>query len=129
MLVKLLDKKSGLQSDEMEVIQEFLKFCQQGHPLKRDVEIHLLGERYGKMTTGSESLGKLKILSEGRMLIDILRTISHEWVHEFARQRRIRLQGYNTQSQEDFANSEAGIMTRAFQKKYPQYEAIMYNQK
>ena len=91
MLVKLLDKKSGLQSDEMEVVQEFLKFCQQGHPLKRDVESHLLGERYGKMTTGSESLGKIKILSEGRMLIDILRTISHEWVHEFARQRRIRL--------------------------------------
>jgi hypothetical protein len=78
------------------------------------------------MTTGSEILGKIKILCANRMLIDILRTIAHEWVHEFARQRKIKLSGYNTISQENMANSESGIMVRIYQKQNPQFEAIIY---
>ena len=95
--------------------------------LKRDVEIVLMSERIGVMSTGSEITGLIKVLADNRMLLDIIRTIAHEWTHEFARQRKIKLQGYNTQSQEDYANTEAGIMARAFEKKYPQYVALLYN--
>lgn len=127
MKVNLYDKSSGLGSEHINVIQDFLRFCQKNSPLKKDLEIHLLGERFGKMTTGSEIGGKIRVLVGGRMLIDILRTIAHEWVHEFARQRNIKLQGYNTISQENYANSEAGIMIRMFEKSNPQLTALLYN--
>jgi hypothetical protein len=127
MKVNLYDKSSGLGSEQISVIQDFLRFCQKNSPLKKDVDIQLLGERFGKMTTGSEILGRIKVLAGGRMLIDILRTIAHEWVHEFARQRNIKLQGFNTVSQENFANSEAGIMIRMYEKSNPQLTALLYN--
>lgn len=127
MKVNLYDKSSGLGSEQINVIQDFLRFCQKNSPLKKDVDIQLLGERFGKMTTGSEILGRIKVLAGGRMLIDILRTIAHEWVHEFARQRNIKLQGFNTVSQENFANSESGIMIRMYEKSNPQLTALLYN--
>jgi hypothetical protein len=127
MKVNLYDKSSGLGSEQINVIQDFLRFCQKNSPLKKDVDIQLLGERFGKMTTGSEILGRIKVLAGGRMLIDILRTIAHEWVHEFARQRNIKLQGFNTVSQENFANSEAGIMIRMYEKSNPQLTELLYN--
>lgn len=127
MKVNLYDKSSGLGSEQINVIQDFLRFCQKNSPLKKDVDIQLLGERFGKMTTGSEILGRIKVLAAGRMLIDILRTVAHEWVHEFARQRNIKLQGFNTISQENYANSEAGIMIRMYEKSNPQLTALLYN--
>ena len=127
MKVNLYDKSSGLGSEQINVIQDFLRFCQKNSPLKKDVDIQLLGERFGKMTTGSEILGRIKVLAGGRMLIDILRTIAHEWVHEFARQRNIKLQGFNTVSQENFENSEAGIMIRMYEKSNPQLTELLYN--
>lgn len=127
MKVNLYDKSSGLGSEQINVIQDFLRFCQKNSPLKKDVDIQLLGERFGKMTTGSEILGRIKVLAGGRMLIDILRTVAHEWVHEFARQRNIKLQGFNTISQENYANSEAGIMIRMYEKSNPQLTALLYN--
>jgi hypothetical protein len=127
MKVNLYDKSSGLSSEQINVIQDFLRFCQKNSPLKKDVDIQLLGERFGKMTTGSEILGRIKVLAGGRMLIDILRTVAHEWVHEFARQRNIKLQGFNTVSQENFANSEAGIMIRMYEKSNPQLTELLYN--
>ena len=127
MKVNLYDKSSGLGSEQINVIQDFLRFCQKNSPLKKDVDIQLLGERFGKMTTGSEILGRIKVLAGGRMLIDILRTIAHEWVHEFARQRNIKLQGFNTVSQENYANSEAGIMIRMYEKSNPQLTELLYN--
>lgn len=127
MKVNLYDKSSGLGSEQINVVQDFLRFCQKNSPLKKDVDIQLLGERFGKMTTGSEILGRIKVLAGGRMLIDILRTIAHEWVHEFARQRNIKLQGFNTVSQENYANSEAGIMIRMYEKSNPQLTELLYN--
>ena len=127
MKVNLYDKSSGLGSEQINVVQDFLRFCQKNSPLKKDIDIQLLGERFGKMTTGSEILGRIKVLAGGRMLIDILRTIAHEWVHEFARQRNIKLQGFNTVSQENFANSEVGIMIRMYEKSNPQLTELLYN--
>ena len=127
MKVNLYDKSSGLGSEQINVVQDFLRFCQKNSPLKKDIDIQLLGERFGKMTTGSEILGRIKVLAGGRMLIDILRTIAHEWVYEFARQRNIKLQGFNTVSQENFANSEAGIMIRMYEKSNPQLTELLYN--
>lgn len=127
MKVRIVNRVKDLGQEKIQVIRDFLKFAQENSPLKRDVEIVLMSERIGVMSTGSEITGLIKVLADNRMLLDIIRTIAHEWTHEFARQRKIKLQGYNTQSQEDYANTEAGIMARAFEKKYPQYVALLYN--
>jgi len=127
MKVRIVNRVKDLGQEKLQVIRDFLKFAQENSPLKRDVEIVLMSERIGVMSTGSEITGLIKVLADNRMLLDIIRTIAHEWTHEFARQRKIKLQGYNTQSQEDYANTEAGIMSRAFEKKYPQYVALLYN--
>ena len=83
--------------------------------------------KIGDMTTGSEISGLIKILVSDMKLIDIIQTLSHEWTHEFARQRKIKLQGSNTESQDDFENNEGGIMTRMFEKSHPEYESLFYN--
>jgi hypothetical protein len=127
MKVKIVNRVKDLGQEKIQIIRDFLKFAQENSPLKRDVEIILMSERMGVMSTGSEISGLIKVLADNRMLLDIIRTIAHEWTHEFARQRKIKLQGYNTQSQEDYANTEAGIMARVFEKKYPQYVALLYN--
>jgi hypothetical protein len=127
MKVKIVNRVKDLGQDKIQVIRDFLKFAQENSPLKRDIEIILMSERMGVMSTGSQISGLIKVLADNRMLLDIIRTIAHEWTHEFARQRKIKLQGYNTQSQEDYANTEAGIMVRVFEKKYPQYVALLYN--
>jgi hypothetical protein len=126
MKVKIVNKNSGLSQDKMDVLQTFIIYCQETSPLKKDVTITFLGERIGKMTTGSEISGTIKVLAKNRMVRDILKTIAHEWVHEFARQRNIKLQGYNTMSQEDYANAESGLMVTNFEKKYPELSAILY---
>lgn len=126
MKVKIVNKNSGLSQDKMDVLQTFIIYCQETSPLKKDVTITFLGERIGKMTTGSEISGTIKVLAKNRMVRDILKTIAHEWVHEFARQRNIKLQGYNTMSQEDYANAESGLMATNFEKKYPELSAILY---
>jgi hypothetical protein len=127
MKVKIVNRVKDLGQDKIQVIRDFLKFAQENSPLKRDVEIILMSERMGVMSTGSEITGLIKVLADNRMLLDIIRTIAHEWTHEFARQRKIKLQGYNTQSQEDYANTEAGIMVRMFESQNPQFVALLYN--
>jgi hypothetical protein len=126
MKVKIVNKNTGLSKDKLDVIETFIVYCQDTSPLKKDVSINLLSERIGKMTTGSEITGTIKVLSKGRMLRDIIKTLAHEWVHEFARQRNIKLQGYNTMSQEDYANSESALMVTNFEKKHPEFSAILY---
>jgi len=127
MKVRIVNRVRDLGEEKLRIIQSFTKFAQTNSPLKRDVEIILMDQRLGVMSTGSEITGTIKVLAKDRMLIDVLRTVAHEWTHEFARQRKIKLQGYNTQSQEDYANVEAGIMVRIFEKQNPEFVALLYN--
>jgi hypothetical protein len=127
MKVRIVNRSKNLSDDRLTVIQSFFKFAQENSPLKQDLQVVMLDVKVGGMTTGSEISGLIKILVSDRILIDIIRTLSHEWTHEFARQRNVKLQGFNTQSQEDFANSEGGLMTRMFEKSHPEYEALLYN--
>jgi hypothetical protein len=127
MKVRIVNRVKDFGEEKLKVIQSFTKFAQNNSPLKKDVEIVLMDQRLGKMSTGSEIPGLIKILAKDRMLLDVLRTVAHEWTHEFARQRNVKLQGFNTQSQEDYANTEAGIMVRMFESQNPQFVALLYN--
>ena len=121
MKVRIVNRSKNLSNDRLNVIQSFFKFAQD------NLQVVMLDVKIGDMTTGSEISGLIKILVSDMKLIDIIQTLSHEWTHEFARQRKIKLQGSNTESQDDFENNEGGIMTRMFEKSHPEYESLFYN--
>jgi len=127
MKVRIVNRSKNLSDDRLNVIQSFFKFAQDNSPLKKDLQVVMLDVKIGDMTTGSEISGLIKILVSDMKLIDIIQTLSHEWTYEFARQRKIKLQGSNTESQDDFENNEGGIMTRMFEKSHPEYESLFYN--
>lgn len=63
------------------------------------------------MTTGSRTDDSvLNILVKGRMNRDVLRTLAHEWTHEYQRINLGRKQGPNIGGRnEDEANPMAGL--------------------
>ena len=67
-----------------ELVKSFSEFLQSQSPLTNDIIIEFLDTRQGDMTTGVRYPGnKIQVLSSGRLPIDVLRTLSHEWIHEF----------------------------------------------
>jgi hypothetical protein len=119
---------SGVPKDEYKLYDDFMKFLQKEFPLKGNMTVLFLGERKGDMTTGSRtSDNELKILSKGRMNRDILRTLAHEWIHEYQRTILKRSQGANIGGRnENEANSGAGILMKKFEKSFPEIEDQMY---
>jgi len=117
-----------LRPDQRKVIDDFILYHQKLTPLKNDIEVHFFDHRLGRMTTGSRT-GKrvLKILAKNRMLIDILRTLSHEWVHEYEHENlKMDFSQDIGGEAEDLANAKAGAFLKMFQRDYPQYLGIIY---
>lgn len=129
MKVTIVHKNSGIQEDEFDFYDEFIKFLQQEYPLKHDITILFLGERVGKMTTGSRTKNnELHILAKGRINRDILRTLAHEWVHEYQRTILNRKKGPDIGGRnEDEANAISGQIMKKFEKRYPKKEPKMYD--
>ena len=79
------------------------------------------------MTTGSRMENKIKVLTKNRMNRDILRTLAHEWVHEYQRTIHNREHGPNIGVRnEDEANAFAGRLVKMFEKENPSDEEMMY---
>jgi hypothetical protein len=118
----------SLGEEKSEVINHFIKFLQRKFPLENDFKVVFLGERLGKMTTGSRTTKNvLKILAKNRMLIDVLRTLAHEWVHEYQHQILNWEKGPDIGGKnENHANIEAGIMMKRFQKEFPDFIELLY---
>ena len=76
------------------------------------------------MTTGSRTDDdNLKIFSKGRMNRDILRTLAHEWYHEYDRTVLGNPKGPNIGGKsEDDANAEAGAVIKKYEKSHPKNE-------
>jgi len=120
-------------NEQIEVIKTFIEFIQGETPLKKDVHIIFLDKREGDMTTGQRRTHHIiKILSHNRLLIDILRTLSHEWVHEFQHQKLGLKEKDKVQDiggpEENMANILAGIFMKQFQKKYPKMDKVLYDE-
>jgi hypothetical protein len=129
MKVTISHIKSGVPKKYYNFYDKFVKFLQKKYPLKKDIKIFFMGERTGKMTTGSRSDNHiLKVLCMERLNRDILRTLSHEWVHEYQRQILKREKGKNIGGKnEDEANASSGTLIKQFEKENPSYEQKMYN--
>ena len=129
----LKNTKKYFSSEEFNLIKDFIKLLQEGLSLKKDVYITFNGQREGHMTTGVRKPGHhIHVLTKDRLLIDILRTLSHEWTHEFQHQKLGLKDTQKVQDiggpEENMANVLSGIFVKKFAKKFPNYLKIMYGE-
>jgi hypothetical protein len=129
MQIKVTFKEYKMDDEQIEVTNKFIRFLQEKFPLEDPIQIIFSGVRYGKMTTGSRTENDiLKILASGRLMVDILRTLAHEWVHEYQHQVLHWEIGPDIGGKnENHANIEAGILMKQFQMKYKNFESVLYN--
>ena len=114
--------------DQLQVLTTFIDYLHKEIPLD-DINVKFVRNREGKMTTGvREPNGEMRILAGDRMLLDILRTTAHEWVHEGQHQ----ILGWKSKADdiggplENQANSLAGIYLKKFQVNHPEFMEILY---
>jgi len=112
-------------------VQKFINLLQKEYPLKHDLKIEFLHDRKGEMSTGSRRDDHLiKVLAKDRLNRDIMRTLAHEWVHEYQMTILGRKHGPNIGGKnEDEANAFAGQIVKKFELKYPKLEKLMYEHK
>jgi len=126
--------KSGVSKEQVEVISSFVKFLQSQLPLSLDVEIKFVDDQNETGTTGVRMPGsKINVLAKGRMLIDILRTLSHEWVHEYQTQEmgvdeKEKIQDIGG-PEENMSNVLSGIFIKKFDKQNPDFKDRLYEGK
>jgi hypothetical protein len=131
MKASIVYKNLCVEKGKHKYIHEFIKFLNKNYPLERDVTITFLPKRIGLMSTGSRNQkSEINVLAKGRILRDILRTLSHEWVHEYQRTILNRDKGPNIGGKnEDEANAFAGRLVKMFEKEHPDLEEKMYESK
>ena len=128
MQVKVEYKDSCVDKTKHKYIHEFIKFLNKNYPIRQDIKIIFLSKRLGNMTTGSRNnKGEIKVLGKKRMVRDILRTLAHEWIHEYqlgvlGRSKGPDIGGIN----EDEANSISAKLLKIFEKLHPEKEYMMY---
>lgn len=133
MKVSIKNSSKQLSKGKSEVISSFIKFLQSQLPLSSDVKITLIDDENVTGTTGIRKPGStIFVLSKSRMLVDILRTISHEWVHEFQHQKLGLPDNAKIQNiggpEENMCNILSGIFMKKFDKQNPDYRKIIYEQ-
>ena len=129
MKVTVIHRNSGVGKEEYKFYDNFIKFLQKEYPLKNNISVVFVGNRIGEMTTGSRTHdGELRVLTKGRINRDVLRTLAHEWTHEYQMGVLNRKRGPDIGGQnEDEANAISGQVMKKFEKKYPKIENNMYD--
>ena len=117
-----------MTQESKDLAKKFIKFLNEKYPLKNDILVSFLGERTGQMTTGSRSVEfGIKILTKGRLNRDILRTLAHEWIHEYQMTILKRDVGQDIGGKnEDEANAGAGRLIKIFEKDHPEMSDMIY---
>jgi len=134
MIVCIKNSKTEITEEQLEVISSFVKFLQSQVPLSSDIQVVLTNNQKTTGTTGIRMPGsKIYVLTKGRMLVDILRTLSHEWVHEFQHQKlglddNAKIQNIGG-PEENMCNILSGIFIKKFDKQNPDYKTTIYEQK
>jgi len=128
MKITIKHNDSNIPKENYNFFNDFIKYLQKEYPLKRDISITFFGERKGSMTSGQRNdNGELLILSKNRMNRDILRTLAHEWYHEYDRTVLKNPKGPDIGGRsEDDANAEAGKVLKQYEKSRPNNEKKMY---
>jgi hypothetical protein len=80
--------------EDKKLINNFISQLKRSYPLQNDLDILFQSKRTGEMTTGSRTnKHKLKILVKDRLNRDVMRTLAHEWSHEYQRTVQKRKKG------------------------------------
>lgn len=129
--IKNIDKI--LSKEEIKVVKYFITLINSEIPLKKEVFLNFIPNRSIKMTTGVRlPKGHMFILSGNRLLIDVLRTLAHEWVHEFQYQKMGLKDTQKIQDiggpEENMCNILSGIFVKKFEKEFPQYSHLLYGE-
>jgi hypothetical protein len=126
-IIKHID--SDIPKDNYDFYNDYINYLQNQYPLKKNVTIIFRGNRTGNMTTGVRNdNSEISVLSKGRMNRDILRTLTHEWIHEYQRTMLGRERGSDIGGQnEDEANAKSGELIKKFEKTHPDDESKMYD--
>lgn len=131
MSMKITLRYKGCNNDRgtQMVMDKFIHFLQGEYPLNRDMVIEFLGKRNGEMTTGSRTSDSiLKILVRGRIIRDVLRTVAHEWVHEYQIGVQGKEKGPNIGGElEDEANALSGKLVKMFERDFPHTDKLNYD--
>lgn len=119
--------------EQSKVVKDFVSMIQSELPLTNNVNINFVPERDVKMTTGVRfPKGKIFVLSGNRLLIDILRTLAHEWVHEYQHQKMGLKDDQKIQNiggpEENMANILSGIFVKQFENQYPNHSKLLYGE-
>jgi hypothetical protein len=119
---------SDVPKENYSFFDDFIKYLQKKYPLKKDLTVIFVGDRKGNMTSGQRNnKGELLVLSKNRMNRDILRTLAHEWYHEYDRTVLGSPKGPDIGGHsEDDANAEAGKVLKQYEKSNPKNEKKMY---
>lgn len=132
MSIKVTYKNADLSKEKQEVINHFIDFLYDKMPVSNIKNITFLGDKKGDMTTGSYTIekGLIKVLSKGRMLIDVLRTLSHEWIHAAQHdflgwEKGPDIGGRN----EDGCNTYSGVLMKLYQEEFPENKKNIYEMK
>ena len=114
--------------DQLQVLTTFIDYLHKEIPLD-DINVKFVRNREGKMTTGvREPNGEMRILAGDRMLLDVLRTTAHEWVHEYQHQIKHEKSKRDIGGpHENEANAKSGELLKLFVRYYPKYKKILYN--
>jgi hypothetical protein len=131
MKVCIKKNNSEISNEKLEVISAFVKFLQSQIPLSSDIQINFTDSQKETGTTGVRMPGSnISVLSKGRMLVDILRTLSHEWVHEFQYQKLGLADNAKIQNiggpEENMSNVLSGIFIKKFDKQNPNFKDKLY---
>jgi hypothetical protein len=127
--IKITYKNSDLSKEQQQVINHFVEFLYDKMPVKNIKDVIFVGNKDNGMTTGSYTIetGLIKVLAKGRMLIDVLRTLSHEWIHAAQHdflgwEKGPDIGGRN----EDGCNTYSGVLMKLYQKHFPNNNDTIY---
>jgi hypothetical protein len=103
-----------------QVVKKYVPWIAQQLGLKSLPKIICLSQPEGASFGGYEpDSGTIKLVTGGRHLVDILRTLAHELVHYHQHQTGQELDGDTGSDTENEANARAGIIMRDFAQKHP----------
>jgi len=116
----LMERK--FSSDCKSLCKHFVDFCKDYLQIDDRVKVQFLSERDGEMTTGCyiPSSRQIKILVKDRGLVDVLRSLAHELVHQKQHLDGSleNMSGETGSPHENEANAKAGIIMRLYQDKH-----------
>lgn len=114
--------------EDKKLINNFISQLKRSYPLQNDLDILFQSKRTGEMTTGSRTnKHKLKILVKDRLNRDVMRTLAHEWSHEYQRTVQKRKKGKDIGGKnENEASSQASEEIKKFEKSHKKLEKSVY---